>query len=380
MNPQACFSCSNQGQLVVNLNAVVQNWRNLRQRAGVAECGAVVKANAYGLGYAPIAKALLRAGCRVFFVACVAEGCALRACIDGESTIFVLSGFQGQDAQLYHEHQLVPVLNSLEQVARWLSAGLGAEPLAVMVDTGINRLGMSLGDIDGLLQIPGVQSLGLGWVFSHFACADEPAHDMNQLQIEKFESTLNKVRSYFPAARASLANTAGLFLPKQCVYQMVRPGIGLYGASPDPLHPLAAEPVVHLRLPVLQIRQITEPSYVGYGATQQVPAGTWLATVAGGYADGLMRSLSSNASGRFMGNAVPLVGRVSMDYCVFDITQAVPKDVNPEDLSETSIEMLGDHQTLDELAISAGTLPYELLTRLGERYQRTYLPVLEERQ
>lgn len=357
------------GVVTIDLGAIVSNWRRLKAESHGALCAAVVKADAYGLGLSPVASALAAAGCGQFFVASIEEAKALRQTIGQQHTVYVFNGYVDDDPNFWLQTNTIPVINSLDQLRRWQYLGIDA-PCALMVDTGMSRLGLSIDEARRVLDSADCCA-NLTLLLSHFACADEPEHPSNARQSARFHQLLSEIRQRIPDIQASMANTAGLYLGASACLDLVRPGIGLYGVSPNPGRPLTLSSVVSLQLPILQLRRLTATATVGYGATCQMPAGSLLATVYGGYADGLMRSLSGRTCGHVNGIKVPMIGRVSMDYCVFDVTAT--------DLDEKvgkvhgMVELLGPNQTVDELAISADTIGYEILTALGGRYRREYI-------
>ncbi|BFM05578.1 alanine racemase [Halioxenophilus aromaticivorans] len=293
----------------------------------------------------------------------------MRAAIGKGADIYVLNGLVGGAIEDFLGHDLRPVLNALCQIERWQEQ-VGQAPCAVMLDTGMTRLGISTRELSVLLDKG--PSLNLVLALSHLACADDPSAEKNSVQLQHFRHCVELLKPLYPGLRASLSSTAGIGLGDGYHFDLLRPGIGLYGASPDPNNawPWLAS-VVELRLPVIQVRTLIQQATVGYGASQTVVGGSTLATVYGGYADGLMRSVAGRGFGYLAGVRVPLVGRVSMDYCVFDITDAVPCLV--DDGQEWQIEILGPHQTVDEIALQSGTIGYEVLTSMGCRYQRRYV-------
>lgn len=364
------------GKLVIDLAAIVENWRYFCSLSKGAVTAAVVKADAYGLGAKPVATALYKAGCDYFFVASVEEGVSLRAVLGGEPTIFVLNGFRLADKPRFINDRLVPVINTAHTLEQWQSHCQGYDA-AIMVDTGINRLGLSVREFERLCSNSVyLKNCNLKWLISHFACADVPDHPKNAEQAQSFARLYGQVTSFFPSLKASLSNTAGIVLGAEHHYQLTRPGIGLYGGSPALGAPLPLKGVVTLNLPVLQLKQLDLDGSVGYGAAASVKAGDLLATVFGGYADGLLRSLGGRGHGYVCGRRVPMVGRVSMDYCVFNLS-SVADELNIRESyarGELAIELIGPNQSIDQLAVAARTLPYELLTALGTRYERQYLP------
>ena len=336
--------------LTIDLDAIAANWRALDAAAPAAETAAVVKADAYGLGLEPVARALAAAGARSFFVAIAEEGAELRRTLGPGPAIFVLSGHMEGDAPLLRDHGLTALLNTPEQAARHRTA-LPGHTYGVQLDTGMNRLGMEPNDwssLRGELSDPAL-------VMSHLACADEPDHPMNAAQMAAFREMTAGVD-----APRSLAATGGVLLGPGWQFEVTRAGIGLYGGAPF----TAARPVVRLSAPVIQVRELAPGETVGYGATWTAEAPARIATVAAGYGDGLIRAMGGRA--RLWAGDIPCpsVGRVSMDLLTVDVTHLgeVP----------SSLDILGPHGGIDELARAAGTIGYEILTALGQRYTRRY--------
>lgn len=353
--------------LEIDLAAVVANWRLLAERVGPAECAAVVKADGYGLGAVPVAQALAAAGCRLFFVATLDEGLALRKAAPQACEIAVLHGPPPNSAAEFAEAGLVPVLNDPGQVAEWrrIAARRGPLPAMLHLDTGMARLGMTPRDFGRLADDLCRPSL-IRWraLLSHLACADEPDHPLNRAQHARFLAA----RRRWPEIPASLAASSGIFLGEDYHFDLVRPGAALYGVNPQPGQPNPLRQIVRLEARILQIREVDAGQTVGYGATHVAASAARLATVAVGYADGLMRSLSRRGSGRIGGVRVPLLGRVSMDLAVFDVSAVDAEDARPGGL----IELLGEDYGVDAAAADAGTIGYEILTALGRRYHRIY--------
>ncbi len=356
------------GRLTVDLAALADNWRAMAMRAGTATA-AVVKGDAYGLGIAEAVPALATAGCDTFFVALPEEGRRVRAAAP-DATIYVLGGLiGGPDA--YVAAGLRPVLNSGAEVAEWRAARTGgALPGAALhVDTGMNRLGLRPDEFGALAgDRNAVDALGLTLVMSHLACADSPAHPLNAAQLAAFR----EVRALLPGVPASLANSAGIFLGPDYAFDLVRPGVALYGGSAVNGPPNPMRPVVTLEARILQIRDVPAGETVGYGAAEAVSRPSRIAVVGVGYADGYLRRAGATdarrgASGSLRGRTVPLVGRVSMDLMAFDVTEV------PGAARGDWIELLGPHIAIDDVAVAAETIGYELLTGLGRRYARTYV-------
>jgi alanine racemase len=352
-----------QAVLTVDLGAVADNWRSLRDRAAPGAVAGVVKADGYGLGAAPVARALYAAGCRHFFVAHLAEGMAVRAALGPGPMIAVLNGFApGMDAGA----GLLPVLNGPGDIATWTAAARAAGrqlPALLHVDTGMARLGLTPAEAAALAADPSrLAGLDLRHVMTHLACADDPENPLNAQQASRFAA----IRARLPAAPASLANSSGMFLGPDFGSDLARPGCALYGINPMPAAPNPMRQVVTLEAPVLQVRDIPAGTPVGYGASWTAARPSRIATVAAGYADGYLRSLSGRAVGSIAGRPVPLVGRVSMDLITFDVTDL--PDVAPG----TMVQLVGPGNTPDEVAAAAGTIGYEVLTSLGARYRREY--------
>ena len=341
--------------LTINLGAIVANWRAMDAKtAKTVETGAVIKANAYGLGVARVGQALQKAGARTFFVALADEGATLRKAIGPDARIFVFSGYMRGDEAVIEEFDLIPLLNSSEQALRFLAERHG-EACGVQLDTGMNRLGMEGPELASILiHMP---ALNPQLIMSHLACADEPAHPQNLAQLAVF----NTMSAVFPNVPKSLSATGGILLGSGYHMNLTRPGIGLYGGEPF----VDAQPVVTLSLPVIQTRTVLAGEGVGYGATWRAKRPSIIATVAAGYADGLIRAMGGNAQLYAGETPCPIVGRVSMDLITVDVT-------NLGDVP-ASLEILNATQTVDVLAEAAGTIGYEILTSLGARYKRQYI-------
>jgi alanine racemase len=353
--------------LEIDLAGIVANWRLLAGMVEPASCAAVVKADAYGLGAHKVSAALAAAGCRVFFVATIDEGIALRSVLPDPFEIAILNGVLPRSAPELVEHRLVPVLNDPVQIADWraIASRCGALPAMLHLDTGMARLGLTMREFDGLADELFENGV-INWrgVMSHLACSDEPRHPQNEAQRTRFVSARKRL-SQIPA---SLAASSGIFLGREFHFDFVRPGAALYGVNPQPSRPNPMRQIVSLKGRILQIREVDRGESVGYGATHVMDAPGRLATVAVGYADGWLRSLSHRGSGRLGGKRIPLLGRVSMDLAVFDLSGVDPGLVRPGDF----IELLDEGYGVDRAAADAGTIGYEILTALGRRYHRVY--------
>jgi len=340
-------------RLTIDLGALCANWKALDAQTA-CETAAVVKADAYGLGMAQVAPALAEAGARTFFVAASEEGAALRDILGPGPEICVFSGHMPGDADLIGGAQLVPMINSIDQMLLYVES-LPGHPFGVQLDSGMNRLGMEPAEWRALRDIALQQNPRL--IMSHLACADEPEHAMNATQLRNFQDMTQGL-----SARRSLSATGGLLLGEAYHFDMCRPGIGLYGGLPF----ADALAVVQLDVPVIQIRDVLEGESVGYGNTWIAPHATRVATIAAGYADGLHRSIGAEGYAWVGGTKCKILGRVSMDMIAVDVTHL-------PDAPET-VTLISKDQTVDTLAEWAGTIGYEVLTSLGARYQRDYTP------
>lgn len=352
----------------IDTAAIIANWRTLAKVSGRAETGAVLKADAYGLGAGHVARALSRAGCKTFFVASAAEGVALRAVVP-QARIFVLLGlWPGWEAAVITAN-LIPVIASSEQLSTFHAMGRG-HPFALNFDTGMNRLGFRVDEARSLAA-----DRKPVMVMSHLACSDERKHPLNVRQAEAFQA----VRRCFEGIESSLASSGAIYLGPEYHCDLTRPGIALYGGEPISGEANPMQPVVHAEARILQIRQAKAGEFVSYGATHRLTRDSRLAIVGAGYADGWQRALSGSGVklraaipaggyGVIDGQRVPIIGRVTMDLTSFDITDLPEDAVRAGDY----VSLFGDGITLDEAARSAGTIGYELLTSLGKRYERRY--------
>jgi len=358
--------------LTIDLAAVQDNWRILDSIAGGAECGAAVKANAYGLGMLPVCSALWKAGCRSFFVARPREGERLRGLLP-EATIYVLDGLLAGEPEHFERFTLRPALISPAEARGWAEfcrARGRRLPCGLHVDTGINRLGFSPREFAALVDDrPTIQGLEISLLMSHLACADEPAQPMNARQL----ATFREVRGRLPKVPASLANSSGIFLGKDYSLDLVRPGLALYGGNPTPGRPNPMRQVVRLEGVVMQVRDLVPGDVVGYGATWQARRPSRIALLGAGYKDGIPRGFSAGLADRPAEVAVdgvrcPVIGRISMDMMAVDVTDLPAGSV----AQGTRVEILGRTISLDEAAGWAETISYELLARLGGRFARVF--------
>ena len=356
------------GVLEIDLGAIVKNWHSLQAKVGKAvQCTAVVKADAYGLGMMPVAKALAAAGCKTFFVASLEEGMALRQALKTQE-IAVLNGLLPHSEKDFLSARLIPVLNDLGQIENWrkLSLPLKTRPPAILhLDTGMSRLGLSPAEMAVLAGAPDrLAGVALRAVISHLACAEEPKHPKNAEQRRLFLAARRKL----PPAPGGLANSSGIFLGPDFHFDFVRPGAALYGLNPHSSGPNPMAQVVRLKGKILQVRDVDRGGTVGYGATHRMERGGRVATVAVGYADGWFRSGSPRTTAGIGGRRVPVVGRISMDLMTFDVTGIDPALLEPGSF----VDLIDGESTPDVVGERAGTIGYEVLTALGRRYHRVY--------
>jgi len=359
------------GTLSVDLAAIVANWQALSRQLLTVECAAVVKANGYGLGLKPVVAALADAGCRTFFVADIDEARSARARAK-DATIYVLHGFTLQCAEAFIELAARPVINSMTELAEWdtfVANHAWHGGAALHVDTGMNRLGVSPDEAAALAPRAQTQNHGIALLLSHLACADVPDHPLNLKQLRLFR----ELRTLYSGIPASLANSSGIFLGDATYFDLARPGAALYGINPTPGRPNPMKSVVELTGRVVQLRAVAREQTIGYGATWTARRNSRIAVVALGYANGLLRAGSAGdehpgGAAIVAGKRCPIVGRISMDLLMLDITDLADGAVHRGDFAT----LIGDGLSIDEVAAAAGTIGYEILTRLGMRCHLEY--------
>jgi len=359
------------GVLTVDLDAIVANWRKLEKTAVPAECAAVIKANAYGCGAEPVARALAGAGCKTFFVATLSEARVVRAALPSVA-IYVLDGFFQNTGESYAKIDVRPVIGDLNELAEWdvFCRRSGWEGgTAIHIDTGMNRLGLTLAEAQAIIPRINAGDHGITLVMSHLACAETLNHPLNARQL----ATFREIASLFSGVPASLANSSGVFLGAPFQFDLVRPGAALYGVNPTPEADNPMLPVIEVKARIVQIRNLEKGDTVGYGSTWTARRPTRLAIVSAGYADGYFRAGSSNDGTRgaevmVAGKRCPIAGRISMDLIAVDVTDFEKNAVRRGHM----VTLLGEGITVDELAHHFGTIGYEVLTSLGSRYARIY--------
>ena len=359
------------GILTIDLSAIEANWRALGRRAMPSECAAVIKADGYGCGIEKVASALAKAGCKTFFVADLTEARKARAAAS-EPAIYVLNGLMSGTAPAYADTRARPVIGSMVELAEWdafCSTNQWHGGAALHVDTGMNRLGISVNDAAALAPRIRAENHGITLLMSHLACAETPEHPLNAQQINVFR----EVRILYRGIPSSLANSSGIFLGASAHCDMVRPGVALYGVNPIPGQSNPMRPVIELQARVAQVRTVPRGETIGYNAGWTAKRTTRIAVVAVGYADGYLRAASASdlapgADAIVAGKRCPLAGRVSMDLLAIDITDLPDNAARRGDL----VTLIGDEMTVDDVAKAAGTIGYEVLTGLGRRYHRVY--------
>jgi alanine racemase len=347
----------------IDLDALANNYSTLKEIAQNAETAGIVKADCYGLGMEQVIPVLKDMGCKTWFVANINEGMRLRRLIGDKDTVYVFGGALRGHEKAFDDMSLTPVLNSIKDIENWTSnAGSAA---AIHFDTGMNRLGLGKDETEYFLSSGKLlEKTGIKMVMSHFACADDPDNEMTVRQYEDFRA----ISDHFPSAAKSLANSAGLLSRAEYAFDLVRPGIALYGGNPFATRKIPARHVLNVKAPVLQVREVKKGETVGYGATHVFTENRIVATVAIGYANGLFRSFGSKGCFYWQGYPCPLAGRVSMELTVIDITDLPGKKPRPGDF----VEVTGSSQSIDDLASKAQTIGYEVLTGMGNRCRRIY--------
>ncbi|MBA8843331.1 alanine racemase [Ochrobactrum sp. RH1CCR137] len=353
------------GVLTIDLAALRHNYSAIARHIAPTRAAAVVKADAYGLGASRVAPAFYDAGCRDFFVAHLGEAIALKPFLQPDATLYVLNGLQPGTEEACARDGILPVLNSLEQIENWgaLAARQGRKlPALLQLDTGMSRLGLSASEFERLLEnFALLDNIDIKFVISHLASGDEPENAANARQLANMTALLVRL----PKLPVAFANSGGSFLDKSYHFDLARPGVALYGVGPEN----EVVPVLTLSARVIQVRDIDKGAAVGYGGTYVAEGPTRVATIAVGYADGWFRSLSNKGSAFFGDTRLPIIGRVSMDSITLDVS-ALPEGTLK---LGSLVELIGPHQRLEDVARDCDTIPYEILTALGNRYARVYV-------
>lgn len=355
---------SAQPRLTIDLDAIAGNFRFLRKTVAPAECSAVIKADAYGLGAEAIGRRLLSEGCRTFFFAHLVEALDLVPEIrQAGGTVFVLNGTGLHSVADFLQAGIIPVLNTLNEARLWTRDAKGA-PAALHLDTGMNRLGLPAGDDESVQNLMG-DGLNLIHAMTHPACADEPDRPENRTQLTRFTERAAR----FGGLPKSFANSAGCFLGPEYQFDLSRPGLALYGAQPVTGRQLPLSIPYLFEAPILQVRRFSAGENFGYGGTHTAKTSGFSATIGAGYADGVPRCLSNRGHVWLGSLKAPIIGRVSMDSFVADISE----HPDPESLIHGPAQIYGPDLSVDDQAASAGLSAYELLTRIGGRTQRIHV-------
>jgi alanine racemase len=359
------------GTLTIDLGAIEANWRILAHQALTVECGAVVKANAYGLGLEPVVARLAKAGCKTFFVADIAEARRVRTRTK-DAAVYVLNGSTPEGSSAFVELDARPVINSMTELAEWdafVAANDWRGGAALQVNTGMNRLGISPDEAVAMAPRTQTDNHGITLLMSHLACAEVADHPLTVSQLQLFR----QIRALYGGIPASLASSSGIFLGDTALYDLVRPGASLYGINPTPGRPNPMRGVIELTGRILQVRTVASGETVGYGATWTAKRASRIVIVALGYADGLLRAASGSDSAPggmaiVAGKPCPIVGRISMDLACIDVTDLPDAVVHRGSFAT----LIGPGNSIDDFAAAAGTIGYEVLTRLGTRCHVVY--------
>lgn len=353
----------------IDIGAIVDNYMTLAQRVAPIECSAVVKANAYGIGADKVAPALYKAGCRTFFIAHIKEALQLKAILPSNVTLALLNGFPLDAEEFVAQAGIVPVLNSWHAIESWQTLCKKKEqkfPAIIQIDTHMNRLGLDSEELQQLIKHPALfEKADIKYIISHLSNGNDVTHSSNGTQLSAMKTALAQL----PTCKASLANSGGIFLGADFHFDLVRPGIALYGIDPHGAHPTMLKPVLKLKAQVIQSRYVDAQVPVGYGGSFITQRPSVLTTVDIGYADGWLRTLANKGSVYFKGHRLPIIGHISMDSIIVDATDLKLQKPQRGDW----IELIGEHQTLEKVAKDANTIPYEILTSLGYRYKRIYI-------
>lgn len=357
------------GRLTIDLGAIAANYRYLCAMHPASRMGAVVKADAYGLGASVIAPMLAGQGARDFFVAHLAEALALKPLLPADAVLFVLNGLAPGSERRCAEAGILPVINTPEQARAWYALTIdqvSTFPAALQVDTGMSRLGLSEEELDEVLGWPDFAGqVNIRLLMTHMACADTPAAPANEDQTGRFA----RLGARLPSVPRSLANSAAaMFLP-EAAGGVLRPGLILYGVDPGEGGLPEMRAAIRLEARIIQLRHIPAGAGVGYGFDYISDRPLRIATLSAGYADGWPRALSNKGAVWFEGLRLPILGRVSMDSCVVDVTNVPEGRIRPGD----RVELIGAHQSVSDLANLLNTTPHEILTSLGRRFARSYI-------
>ena len=361
---QSYYPKDNNAILEINLKALSKNYKLIKKNLKTnTECAATVKADAYGIGAIKVVKRLIDDGCKTFFAAHLSESVELRK-ISKKIRIFCYHGIDEKNYREFTKFNIIPIANSIEQLNLINKFN---RAIAIHFDTGMSRLGLDENETNQLITNKiKYKSLKIDLVMSHLACSDQKRHSMNTKQLDKF----GIIRKHFPNSKASLANSAGIFINKKYHFDLVRPGIALYGGNPFLNSKINFHHVIKLKARLIQIRSIKKNDTVGYGATFKAKKNMYIGTIAVGYADGFDRKFSNNMKVYFHNKPLKVLGRVSMDLMTIDLTPIyTAKKYN----KVMYIDVINKFNNINILSARINTIPYEILTSLGNRYKRKYI-------
>ena len=355
--------------LEIDLKSICHNFKKIKKKVS-KNCivAATVKANAYGLGVEQVSKSLIKHKCRNFFVATLMEGIELRS-YNKSINIYILNGLDSGKCSIYKKYKLTPVLNSIKQIREYeiyqskIKKSMNA---IIHFDTGMSRLGLDEDETKKLINNKKniLKKTNIRYIMSHLACGDEPKNKKNNEQLKIFR----EISKSFKNIKMTLANSAGVLLGKNFHFDMVRPGISIYGGNAQKNEKNSYRNVIKLTAKLIQIRQIKKGSTVGYGATYKAKQKMIIGTISLGYADGLNRLFSNNMKCYYKKKEINLIGRVSMDLVTLDLSRFQKKDIQ----INNRIEIINDQNNINQICVNIGTIPYEVLTNLGHRYSRKY--------
>ena len=356
--------------LEIDLKALSKNYKNINNKLDKnVHCAATVKANAYGIGDKPVIKNLIKDGCKIFFVAHFSEAARLRN-YSKSIKIFCYHGINHKNFKEFMKFNIIPVTNTLQQVLMIDSLNKQKKfnkKIAIHFDTGMSRLGLDKKETKWLIDNKSkISNIKIELIMSHLACADQPKNPMNEKQLQKF----NLIRKEFKKSKASLANSAGIFLNKKYHFDLVRPGIALYGGNPFINKDIKLHNVIKLKAKVIQIRQIQKNDTVGYGATFKAKKDMLIGTIAIGYADGINRKFSNNMYVSLNNINLKVLGRISMDLITIDMSH-FPELLNSKKI--IYVDVINKLNNINNISKNINTISYEILTSLGNRYKRKYI-------
>ena len=355
--------------LEIDLKSICHNFKTIKKKVA-KNCivAATVKANAYGLGVKEVTKSLIKHHCKDFFVATLMEGIELRS-YNKSVNIYILNGLEIGKCSIYKKYKLTPVLNSIKQIREYeiyQSKIKKSMDAIIHFDTGMSRLGLDEDETNKLIKNRNniLKKTNIVYIMSHLACGDDPKSKKNNKQLSMFR----EISKSFKNIKMTLANSAGVLLGKNYHFDMVRPGISIYGGNAQKNKKNSFRHVIQLSARLIQLRKIKKGSTVGYGATYKAKQNMMIGTISLGYADGLNRLFSNNMKCYYKKKEINLIGRISMDLITLDLSKFRKKDIQ----INSRVEIINDQNNINKISANIGTIPYEILTSLGHRYSRKY--------